>query len=230
MKNALFGAAASAAALVCPTPAAAQSSQTLEVVSGTTSFRAVTVSFFDPIGQTFTAFSDTIDSVGFQFVTFNGGANSPLSLAIYAGETLTGTALFNTTFVLPASVNNRDTPVWVDVAVPDLAVLRDQTYSIVLSATSDRAALVLGPGYNSQTGQFFGGDAYSGGKLISAVTTYPNCTGAANNCDANFRVTGDLIAAAVPEPTSWALLILGFGVIGSALRRTRKTRAQLTFA
>jgi uncharacterized membrane protein YgcG len=31
-------------------------------------------------------------------------------------------------------------------------------------------------------------------------------------------------AAAVPEPASWALLILGFGVIGSGLRRSQKMR------
>ena len=35
---------------------------------------------------------------------------------------------------------------------------------------------------------------------------------------------------AVPEPSTWALVILGFGVIGSGLRRQRKTRAALTFA
>ena len=231
MKNALFGAAASAAALVCAMPAAAQQSETLEVRSGTDFFRAVTVSSFDPIGQTFTAFTDTITSVGFQFITLNpGAANSPLSLSIFAGETLVGTPLFNATFALPASVNNRDNPVWVDIAVPDLAVTEGNRYSLVLNATSNRAALVLGPGYRSGTGQFFGGDAYADGRLISAVTTYANCTGAANNCDANFRVTGDSFAAAVPEPTTWALLILGFGVVGSALRGSRKTRAKLTFA
>lgn len=34
----------------------------------------------------------------------------------------------------------------------------------------------------------------------------------------------------VPEPSAWALLILGFGVVGGALRRTRKVRAALTYA
>ena len=227
MKSAFF--AASAALLACALPAAAQKTDTLEVVSGTTSFRGVTVSFVDPIGQSFTAFSDTISSVGFQFVTFNNTANTPLSLAIYAGETLTGTALFNTTFTLPTSINNRNLPEWVDVAVPNLAVSRDQTYSLVLNATSTRAGLVVGPGYNSSSGQFFGGDAYAGGKLISAATTYANCVGANNNCDANFRVTGQTFAAAVPEPGSWALMILGFGITGSALRGSRKRRVALTY-
>ena len=34
----------------------------------------------------------------------------------------------------------------------------------------------------------------------------------------------------VPEPSGWALLILGFGAVGGALRRNRKVRAALTYA
>lgn len=35
----------------------------------------------------------------------------------------------------------------------------------------------------------------------------------------------DSLAAAAPEPASWALMILGFGLVGSMLRRHRRTRA-----
>jgi hypothetical protein len=35
------------------------------------------------------------------------------------------------------------------------------------------------------------------------------------------RTSGDLTVAAVPEPASWALLIIGFGALGSAQRRRR---------
>ena len=35
---------------------------------------------------------------------------------------------------------------------------------------------------------------------------------------------------AIPEPSAWALLILGFGAVGGALRRSRKVRAALTYA
>lgn len=39
-------------------------------------------------------------------------------------------------------------------------------------------------------------------------------------------VTGfNVAAAAVPEPATWALMLVGFGVTGSALRRTRRTVA-----
>ncbi|WP_293379098.1 PEPxxWA-CTERM sorting domain-containing protein [Phenylobacterium sp. SCN 70-31] len=33
--------------------------------------------------------------------------------------------------------------------------------------------------------------------------------------------TADPVAAAVPEPGAWALMILGFGAAGAALRRRR---------
>ena len=36
--------------------------------------------------------------------------------------------------------------------------------------------------------------------------------------------------SAVPEPSTWALAILGFGIVGAGLRRQRKQRAVLTYA
>lgn len=228
MKTALFGFAASAAALACSLPATA--AETLSVVSGPAGTRAVSIANVDPIGQTFTAFTDTITSVGFQFASLNPTQpNDPITLRIFAGETLTGTSLFTNTFTLPTSINSR-TPQWFDIAVPSLGVTNGQRYSLVLqTGSSFRNALVVGPDFNPSTGQFAGGDAYAGGRLLSTGATYANCTGANNNCDANFRVTGNLVAAAVPEPTTWAMLILGFGVVGGALRRRTARRPQLNY-
>jgi hypothetical protein len=47
-----------------------------------------------------------------------------------------------------------------------------------------------------------------------------------------FTVTLDSFAAAgaVPEPATWAMLILGFGLVGGALRRRQATRAAPAFA
>lgn len=47
---------------------------------------------------------------------------------------------------------------------------------------------------------------------------------------ANVAARFELLANSVPEPATWGLLILGFGVIGGALRSQRKTRAGLTYA
>lgn len=35
---------------------------------------------------------------------------------------------------------------------------------------------------------------------------------------------------AAPEPATWALMILGFGIVGSALRRRRRTQVRFNFA
>ena len=40
----------------------------------------------------------------------------------------------------------------------------------------------------------------------------------------------DQLASAVPEPAAWALMILGFGIVGSALRRRRRTQVRFNFA
>lgn len=39
-----------------------------------------------------------------------------------------------------------------------------------------------------------------------------------------------LAPGGVPEPSAWALMILGFGVTGAALRRDKQQRARLTYA
>ena len=48
------------------------------------------------------------------------------------------------------------------------------------------------------------------------------------------RIGGSLTLTAVPEPATWALFILGFGVVGGALRRRSKNvriaKASLNFA
>lgn len=200
-----------------PATAHATETVTLEVNSGPLATRAITVSFFDPIGQSFTAFSETITSIGFEFTTLNATApNSPLTFQLFQGETLTGSALFAQTFDLPPSIAARGDRAFVDIALPNVEVINGAFYTAVLTATSNRAALIVGPDFVPQTGQFLGGDAYAGGRLLATGNIFANCQGASNNCDANFRVTG-----VVPEPSTWAMLLAGFGAIGMVLRRRR---------
>lgn len=230
MKSAPLWLAATAAALSFALPAFA--AETLQIVSGPAGTRSIAISAADPIGQSFTAFTDTITSVGFQFNSLNPTqVNEAISLRIFAGETLSGASLFTSAFTLPSSINSR-TPQWFDIAVPNLAVTNGQRYSLILTTgSSARNALVLGPDFNVQTGQFSGGDAYAGGKFLTDWSSnYANCKGAANNCDANFRVTGDRLAAAVPEPGAWAMMIVGFLAVGGAMRNARPRRPQLTYA
>ena len=49
--------------------------------------------------------------------------------------------------------------------------------------------------------------------------------GGLDNIRFDVRAVG---AGAVPEPGTWALLILGFGAIGGAMRSPRRAAARLT--
>lgn len=221
--NILEFAAAFMVAGICAVSTTASAAEVITIGSDVDTNRKVTIAAFDPIGQSFTAATDTLSSFGFDFSTLNPTVvNSPLSFSLYAGETLTGTALFNTSFTLPDSINSRNVEQFFDIALPNLAVVRGNRYSAVLTASSNRAALLVGPGFNVQTGMLTGGDAYVGGQLLNTGNAvYPNCAGPADNCDANFRVTGAIATAAVPEPSTWALLMLGFAVVGGMLRRSK---------
>lgn len=45
---------------------------------------------------------------------------------------------------------------------------------------------------------------------------------ATNGADLSWKLSGNTIAAAVPEPATWAMMLLGFGMIGSVMRTTRR--------
>jgi PEP-CTERM motif len=59
------------------------------------------------------------------------------------------------------------------------------------------------------------GDITSGGQLIYATTQPTNGVWQANHLSLE-------TPAAVPEPATWAMMLLGFGGIGMAMRRSRK--------
>ena len=90
--------------------APALAAETLEVVANPQTNRKVTISAFDPIGQSFTAQTNTVSSIGFQFSVLNtGSANSPLTLSLFQGETLTGASLF-TFFRCEVKLDNTSAP------------------------------------------------------------------------------------------------------------------------
>lgn len=67
-----------------------------------------------------------------------------------------------------------------------------------------------------------------GGSLGSAFVALTNGMAAGNtylNIHSSFAGGGEIRGqlGAVPEPSTWAMLILGFGVAGMTLRRSRKT-------
>ena len=48
---------------------------------------------------------------------------------------------------------------------------------------------------------------------------------------ADFAIDRVYVTAAVPEPSTWALMLLGFGAVGGAMRmKRRKTNTALSYA
>lgn len=73
----------------------------------------------------------------------------------------------------------------------------------------------------------------AGGTLVDFVTldldggTFTNLPAGQQMLVDNFTVNGSVIsaAAAVPEPATWAMMILGFGAVGAAARKQRRKLA-----
>lgn len=74
----------------------------------------------------------------------------------------------------------------------------------------------------------FGGDTVFGGTFMNPVfsTGTYQFTGFFSNGTLNVSSIG----GAVPEPATWAMLLIGFGAMGFAMRRARQTRASVSFA
>lgn len=53
-------------------------------------------------------------------------------------------------------------------------------------------------------------------------------TGSANGGDATLGL--DAISVAVPEPATWAMMLMGFGMVGAGVRSRRKPTVKLTYA
>lgn len=158
------------------------------------------------IYDTFTLAQDaTVNRVTFALDTgFYAGNSVNLGFFNLAGA-LPGTAIANYTFA-PSQF----------VSVAPIAAFGQRSGALV---TVDIGALALGAG--SYDISFFnpaglsipgyanpGGKLYQSGNFFQASQFYPGQSAA-------FALTG----TAVPEPASWALMIIGFGMTGGALRR-----------
>jgi hypothetical protein len=75
-------------------------------------------------------------------------------------------------------------------------------------------------------GENFFGISATGGDTITSIAFDTNGSGVSDL--RQLRLGG--VAAAVPEPGTWALMLLGFGVVGASMRRRRRTTHLPQFA
>lgn len=211
MKNIAFVAAL---ALLALWSAPSQAAETITVVSG---IRGVTVASNGPVAQTFVATDATLTNFGFQFASsISGQTTGSITFSLLEGAGMGGATLATQTVALSGLIFRPSAATsFVDVFTGRAALRTGQAYTALLSGASANVSLLFGP----NSGQTL--DAYAPGALIKNNALDIAC-GSNSYCDANFRfTTAAATTPAVPEPASWALMLVGFGVIGAGLRRQR---------
>ena len=71
--------------------------------------------------------------------------------------------------------------------------------------------------------QFSRGNTYAGGEMFEAGPGTGYKYQQFSSFDFRFGIGGSSLTSAVPEPASWAMMLIGFGALGGALRNRRKS-------
>jgi len=172
---------------------------------------------------------------GLSLVTFENGtsgaigtsgsgsitSSSPCSFALCGGNTTSGGRMFysiygNTaTFTFGPGINA------FGAYFSGVQVLQHMTFS----DGSSQSVLIQNGGF-SQGGMSFAG-FIDAGKSITSISFDTGSGGYCTGCDiiAIDDVYFGNAGGAVPEPATWALMIAGFGMAGTALRRRRALAA-----
>jgi len=95
-------------------------------------------------------------------------------------------------------------------------VTGDITYRNLFA--SNEYIFVVDPDFTQYLALTFASPLTAGSNALMHFSSY-EC----DNCNAiRFIVSGDAVSAAVPEAASWAMMLVGFGAVGGAMRARRK--------
>ena len=167
------------------------------------------IDFFSPVGQSFTAIDLSLTSIGFGYNVINAGFPvTPITIDLYAGAGTGGSIIATRTF------NLADPNAFFDTDFTGTALTIGNVYTAALSAA----------GSPFQGVHFGTADSYAGGQLFSPNSGFLNC--GPSGCDLEFRVIGTS-GPSVPEPATWAMLLTGFGLAGTAMRRNVRATVAL---
>jgi|GEM_PF-1456237 len=100
----------------------------------------------------------------------------------------------------------------------------DQTYQVLLYNYDTAAATTVGQ-YSTLSGQAFGRHTATVGGL--AAGNYALVFQGLSSDRDETAFIDDVSAVAVPEPATWALMIMGFGLTGATLRRRQRALARV---
>lgn len=170
------------------------------------------------ISQGFTAgLSGSLDRLDLQIAAVS---TDSLRLTIGAGEIIDGDYSILATVDVPLAdlPTSFDTLFSIDLSGFGVEVSAGQLYSITLSSavagTGNQFGWLIGEIMPDGTEVTL--PAYDGGRALGS-----NDAGATWGIRGSDRTFRTWVTADVPEPSSWAMLIVGFGFVGSAIRRQR---------
>ncbi len=158
--------------------------------------------------------------------------DTSLRVSLYNGDIGNGGALIGfyerpAFSFLGGSLNNTQ-PNYIDLSGFGLVVAPGDIYSFSLSVVEPSAAaalFIIGnvPGLDGNGAAIIEANQYAGGSAYYSNNGSPF---SASPYDLGFRSYINTFGlSGVPEPSSWAMLIIGFGMIGAHMRRRTRSRA-----
>ena len=158
-------------------------------------------------GQSFTAnITGQLTSIVFEQQTYFNGRNSGNgTISVYSGNGTGGTLLGSATMGGTTSGSGTFTNVIFDLSALNVFLTSGSQYTFVAARTSGLLYTLMFDQY----------DQYSGGSMQPSGS-YPAYY------DMKFATYVDGEPSAVPEPATWAMMLMGFGLIGHTMRSRRK--------
>ena len=197
------------------------------------------------------AMADTYTKANFSGGVFPGNANvvSPFTGAVSPGQSLSGSFIYDNALVPAGGTGFVNV---FQGQFPDVAGFTDANLftfnlgSVVLTAADLSPDSLLGLGIQYNNGNFNGfagqlnfnyqnqayalslqGGTFAVNRLVNGNIDYGTNYVSGYVNIGNQSLTGQTVVtpatAAVPEPATWAMMVLGFGFVGYTMRRRRAT-------
>ena len=146
-----------------------------------------------------------------------GQSTSSVLYTLYAGEGIFGTALKQVLVTGP--VANGFNPILITADFSDISLSIGQRYTFKASLPSE--GLPASGTVSTASASYTGSDnPYLNGRFYFTGSPYNQNQPAFSNRDLAFSMSG--VTSAVPEPATWAMMIVGFGLVGGSMRVSRR--------